>query len=309
MKFSPAAVALTTVAASAALGCVGVSTSNQGSGATPGNPVGDAGNLNDANSGGLAPCDPLAPPPYTPSALLGAGKDTSGTLYVVEQPLPPSSNFRIFVSSGDTLYGKHVAGSGNTATDFTFSYQEPSAYFHPKADGSDLRTLLVHTENGVATQMALGGSNPKAFIGDPGAVSEMLTLVGVDAIANLKHVGLPGVIVYVADSTGTGNSIVITVPMDVYASTAWRLFYGLPGAMIERTITDAGQSMSGNANITFLVGPATFTAHFTVAFDPDAGQVQGPASLDVGDAGTLPLTLRIPTPETLGGFTFACMGR
>ena len=57
-------------------------------------------------------CDPFNPTtkPITFVTVLGAGRDTDGTLYVVDQPQADSEQ-RVFVSSGGTLQRQRVAGS------------------------------------------------------------------------------------------------------------------------------------------------------------------------------------------------------
>ena len=61
-------------------------------------------------------CDPFSPitKPITLTNVLGAGRDTDGTLYVVDQPQPGGE--RVFVSSGGTLQRQRIDGSGTESS-------------------------------------------------------------------------------------------------------------------------------------------------------------------------------------------------
>jgi hypothetical protein len=258
------------------------------------------------------PCDPLAPPPTTLAAILGVGEDKNSKVYLVDTP--DGGEDRVFVSNANTLYRQHVAGSGSSGAglnaEYTFTFEDPSDYWQQSADGSTGQPLLVQVSSGVTTAMALGTSDGKNFLDTPGATSEPLTVVDAGAVVGMKLQNLPGIVQRVAE-VSDGRAIVVTTPMDDYATTSWRLFYGTPSAMVERTVVNAIESMSGEADITFLVDSAQYTVHFTVMYVPDAGlsgEVAGPGSLDMGDSGTLPVTERTPAPRTLTGFSFTCIG-
>jgi len=292
--------ALAALAAAVAVGMAAVACSARSSGGTtPG-----------ASSG---PCDPLAPPPVILEAVLGVGEDKDSKVYVVDTP-DGGGGDRVFVSSGSTLYRQHVAGSGGSGAapnaEYTFTFEDPSDYWQQSADGSTGQALLVQVSDGVTTAMALGPSDSKSFIDTPSTTSDPLTVVDAGAAAGMKLQNLPGIVQRVAD-VSDGRAIVVTTPMDDYATANWRLFYGPPSAMVERTVVNAGESFSGSADITFLVDSAQYTVHFTVTYVADAGplgEIAGPGSLDVGDGGTLAVTERTPTPRTLAGFSFTCVG-
>jgi hypothetical protein len=259
------------------------------------------------------PCDPLAPLPTTLATILGVGEDTNSKVYLVDTPDGGAEN-RVFVSNGSTLYRQHVAGSGSRGAglnaEYTFTFEDPSDYWQQSADGSSGQSLLVQVSSGVTSAMALGSSDGKNFLDTPGATNEPLTVVDAGAVNGMKLQNLPGIVQRVAD-VSDGRAIVVTTPMDDYATTSWRLFYGTPSAMVERTVVNAIESMSGEADITFQVDSAQYTVHFTVMYVPDAGlsgEVPGPGSLDTGESGTLPVTERTPAPRTLTGFSFTCIG-
>jgi hypothetical protein len=120
---------------------------------------------------------------------------------------------------------------------------------------------------------------------------------------------LPHVPVYVADASD-GTSVVVTWPMDAYGTDESRIYYGTKSDMIERPITAYEESKSGDTTITFKVAAATYTVHFAITFgDPDAGPLGSPGPVTLDKGGTMEMmTLRLPTPTTLSGFTFTCMG-
>jgi hypothetical protein len=249
------------------------------------------------------PCDPLSPPPTSLGVILGVGEDTQSIFYVADE-VPDSGQDRVFVSNGNTLDRQHVAGSGQSGgspnSDYTFSFQAPSA------DAGDTTALLIQTRGGTVTGMALGPGNSRNFFGAPDASQAPLTVVDASVIAVFTIQNLPNVVQYAID-VSNGDAVVITAPMDAYDYTTSRLFYGTPSKMIERPITAYNQSKSGPADISFSVGATTYTLHTTFVYGPDAGPLgsPGPATLDTG--GTLPATLRLPTPTLLSGFSFTCL--
>ena len=253
------------------------------------------------------PCDPLASPSVALATVLGVGKDAGGTLYVVDTR-GGSTSPRVLVSEGNELKRQHVAGSGQTTanggatTQYTFTIEAAGS------DGSDARSLLLNVEGTPATAsaMALGPADSKSPLGGPGETP--LTVVDASAVAGLSVIDLPGVTAYVID-VSNGDAIVITEPGDNESDTDYRLFYGAPGAMVERTIVSFEQALSGYPMITFLVGTTQYAMSLGGVSIPDAGpfaQEPGPGTLST-DSGPLSLTVRVPTPG-LGGFSFSCFG-
>jgi hypothetical protein len=132
----------------------------------------------------------------------------------------------------------------------------------------------------------------------------------VGAVASFKIQNLPVLVEYVAD-VSNGDSIVVTEPMDPWGYSGFRLFYGAPGQMIERAITNYDRGDYGD-DISFTVNGTMYTAYLTFApFGPDAGNGPfdpGPPSLDTGAGGKVSITPRTPTPTSLPGFSFTCLG-
>jgi hypothetical protein len=237
--------------------------------------------------------------------VLGVGKDGQGTLYVGETA--STGQQRVFVASGGTLVRKDVIGSGQMGgtptANYTLSFRDAFA------DIATARNLLINTANGQATEMALGSGNPKAFLGSGTNGDETLTVVAPSTVAGMRIQNLPHVPMYVADASD-GTSVVVTWPMDAYGTDESRIYYGTKSDMIERPITAYEESLSGDTTITFKVVAATYSVHFAITFgDPDAGPLGSPGPVTLDKGGTMEMmTLRLPTPTTLSGFTFTCMG-
>lgn len=273
-----------------ALGVVACSSSSSSGGST---------------SSGSGPCDPLAAPATSLTGVLGVGQDGSGTLYVADSPAG-STEPRVFVSVGGKLVRQHVAGSGATGSGKGETAAEYTLTFEPAgADFSAARALLLAMQGGTASQMALGPADSKSFIGGPGETP--LKVVGDGTVAGMPIVNLPNIVDDVAD-VSDGTAIVITSPFDLNSSADFHLFYGKPSAMQERTIVAFDQDASGDggAIIKFTVGSATYTMSIAGEPDPDAGAAPTAGTLDTGTQ-QLTFTLRMPTPTTLSGFSFACL--
>lgn len=251
-------------------------------------------------SGGQSACDPLAPRPITLGAIVGVGKDATGTLYV------DAAN-GIFVSTNGELVRQRVIGSGQSgANAFTFTF-EPAG-----ADASSARALLVDTQGSTATAMALGPPDSKSFLGQSDAGVTSLVLVDAAAVAALTVINTPNVISYVAD-VANGDVLLATVPLNIDSTAlggGLAIFYGLPGDVAQRPVTAFGETLSGNGSVSFLVGGATYALAFGEVPGPDAGPL-GMFALEGlmtgGDAGA-GVTLRSPTPTSLPPvLSFTCL--
>ncbi len=248
-------------------------------------------------------CDPLAAHelPVTLGTILGVGRDADGVTYLADEVTSPMQLDRVFVSQGKSLFRKRVTGSGSSGTsDYTFSFE----------DGDGMRALIIHRENGKATEMALGPGG-KGFIGSPGTTP--LTVVDDGVVSGFTLRNLPGevTIEYVAD-VDDGTVMVVTHPKDDWTYDDFRMFYGAPPKLAERHVTNTSRSRSGGTTMTFEVGSATYTASFIFALPaplPDGGVEIGhpdPGTLE-GQGKTHAFTQRWPTPTSLPDFSFACL--
>jgi hypothetical protein len=253
-------------------------------------------------------CDPLATHPTTLATVIGIGKDAAGTLYVADQGeiASEASIVRVFVTSGGMLLRQHVIGSGSSHGDEDLETFE-------SVDGSGARDLVMHLAGGKATSMTLGpeGSGKLGLEGMDAGAPATLTLVEPNALQGLPAIDLPGAVNYVADGSD-GNAIVVTAPLENdVGSAALHLFYGKPGAMVERPIVSFDQALSGYPSIGFTVDSQTYVmAIASLPPVPDGGPfgAPGPVTVTPGTGTAVPFTLRVPTPTTLSGFTFTCQG-
>ncbi len=257
------------------------------------------------NAGPAVACDPLAPPPTTLGTILAVGQDTQGTFYVADQS--GCSFGRVFVSDGTGLEREHVLGSGTRGdgvqgdSDDTFSFEDPS-------DADGLRALLIQVRAGVVTAVALGPGSSRGFIGDPGIVTQPLTVADPSAVAGLAVHNLAGS-VFEAYDVSNGDALVITAPAENCSDTDLRLFYGPPSAVLERSITSFGESLSGATYVSFLVDSTTYALSVPIIFGPDSGPLGalGPGTLEMGDAGALMVTGRPSNVTGIDGLSFLCL--
>jgi hypothetical protein len=131
--------------------------------------------------------------------------------------------------------------------------------------------------------------------------------VDAGAISGFKLQNLPVLVEYVAD-VSNGDAIVVTEPMDPWSYSGFRLFYGAAKQMVERPVVTYNRGDTSD-DISFTVDGTTYAAHIafvSTLFSGEAGL--GPSSLDTGGGGTLQMTLRMPTPTSLSGFSFTCLG-
>jgi hypothetical protein len=253
-------------------------------------------------------CDPLATHPTTLATLLGVAKDDGGTLYVADQGgiAGDASVVRVFVSKGGSLIRQYVTGSGSIGSGEDIETFE-------SADGSTApRDLEIQLAAGKATSMTLGaeGSGKSRLEGIDAGAPTALMLVGPSAVHGMPVIDLPGAVNYVADGPD-GEAIVVTAPLeDEQGSAAFRMFYGTSGAMVERPIVSFNQALSGYPTIGFTVASKTYVMAISSIPPADGGffDAPGPVSLTEGDGASATFTLRLPTPKSLSGFAFTCLG-
>jgi hypothetical protein len=236
-----------------------------------------------AHDGQLSACDPVAAQavPIALGDVVAAGKDADDTLYVAARD-PASSEDRVFVSSGDTLYRKRVTGSGSGgASDFTWSFE----------DGATTRRLVAHKQGDRVTDIALASPDQKTFFAQLDATAEILAPIDPSTLSSFKVRNLPGEITleYVAD-VQDGSRIVVTRPRDDWSYDDFRVFYGRGDQLIERVVKQVGRGSF--TIIEFVVDGADFKATFTSILAPSIT-----SNLDTGSAMFSITTLDPPTLE------------
>ena len=163
--------------------------------------------------------------------------------------------------------------------------------------------------------MALGPGNSRSFLGGADADQTPLRVVDASSIAGFKLQNLPGIVQHVAD-VGNGKAIVLTVPMDAWGTSGFRLFYGSVDHLVEYAIASESSDSYGEY-ISFVVSGTTYNVFFNDPFRVDGGTGPGPGSLSTGTGGpdpafttppgALQVIERTPTPTSLAGFAFSCL--
>jgi hypothetical protein len=254
-------------------------------------------------SSGSVSCNPFQPPtkPITLTNVLGAGRDTDGTLYVVDQPQPGGE--RVFVSSGTTLQRQRGAGagtesSGNGVVSYTFTI----------TDRTPPAMLKLETDANGPTAMGVLPNPPmdiKTFtIGQQGSV---LTLVPASQVAALPVANIPAetFIEYKA-TLSDGRALLVVRPRDDWTYQDFRVFFGAPDHMAERSVDQVVRYKDGGSTtINFKIDGAAAVASFPVQLSP-GGLVKGPATLTIGTT-SFPLTLG-PTDSQPAGESYFCFG-
>lgn len=247
-------------------------------------------------------CDPLAAveQPIALRDVIAVGEASDGTIYLVDED-PADAEEHAFISKGDELRRVRIAGSG-TGTD----HGVRSYYLELEAASGRLALGVVI--DGGETRMAVApgedfdrGDIFEAIV-DAG---EELRVLEESAVDGMKLRNLRGdVYVEYWAETDDDTQIVVVRPEDDWVYEHFRLFYGMPNQMRERTVVEVLRGRDGGTtNIRFVVDGVEYEAHFGVnlAIPDDADTY-----LDVGDK-RIDLVRREPTPDALAELTFACL--
>jgi hypothetical protein len=255
----------------------------------------------------LVACDPLVPRPVTLRTLLGVGQDAQGTLYVADQL--SSYTYRVFISVGDTLWRRPGGLGGMRGSGADVDYL--LGYYDSDGAGLGSQHLVIQIRGGVTTAMALSPSSSRAFIGDPGATYQLITVLDNAAIAGMKTRDLPHRVCYVGAMDGT-EQVVVTGPLGE-CSEEPRVFYGTKEDMVERQVT----GIEDFVFISFLVGSATKQVQIGNPY-PDGGATLPPdGGVVVSDGGTVEPDAAGVSPEAgtvepdagnpIEGYAFRCL--
>lgn len=201
-------------------------------------------------------CSPLEgeTQPITLDKVIGAGRHTDGTIYVLDEGRP---DYRAFVSEGSSLQRKKVAGSGSAPGWVSVTVTDSNGPF----------ALKVETSNGVPTRMGVfrGELKDKTFaIGTEG---DVLELVDASTYASLAVRNIPGTVNVEYDaSTSDGRRIVVTRPEVDWSYEDFRVFFGTPERMVERPVRNVSRGSS--TYITFDVDGVEHDAVFGSSLSP-----------------------------------------
>jgi hypothetical protein len=214
---------------------------------------------------------------------------------------------RVFIAKSGSLVRQDVTGSGQLGSSEYIETLEGAG------GPGGMEDLVLTVQGGEATSMTLGatGSGKAGAEGMDGGVTASLTIVDASVVAGMPAIDLPAVPTYVAGGADK-NAIVVTLPLDDDLGTAgFRLFYGAPGAMVERPIVSFDQAGSGYPiAIGFTVGAEMDVMTIAAAPSTDGGLFPGagPVTLAMAGGASVAYTLREPTPMNLAGFVCSCLG-
>jgi len=239
-------------------------------------------------------CDPLSADetPVALGTILGAGRDASGTVYVVDHV---EAGDRVFVSQANVLYRERVTGSG----------EGPSFRIYTLGDHVPILTLQIDTAGGQTRMGVVMGQVRMFVIGQEGEELAPLSAADVSSLTvrNLP----PQVVLEYAASLQDGRWLVVVRPRDDWTYEDFRAFFGPKEGVVERRVVRVlRQRDGGSTTISLDVDGTTATASFPIVFDGTTFQ-PGPASLEIGGQ-TLPLMLlaRDTKPD---GAQYLCLSR
>jgi hypothetical protein len=250
-------------------------------------------------SSALLACDPVDPAPIKLGTILGAGRDTDGTLYVVDLPQGPGSE-RVFVSSGATLQRQPIAGSGGvddgsggTGYVFTINY------------GTTAFSLELETNAAGPTAMGVvhGTLTTRTFtIGQQGSV---LTLVPASQIATIPATDIPSFINYNL-TLSDGRALLVASPVlgdGVYEY--YRVFFGTPDNMVERLVFQVNQD-ADTTTIKFMGDGEMAEVSSSIALTGGPTVTIG-GTLFASGGSQFSLTMG-PTDSPPAGYSYLCLG-
>jgi hypothetical protein len=248
----------------------------------------------------LLVCDPVDPAPIKLGTILGAGRDTDGTLYVVDLPQGPGSE-RVFVSSGATLQRQPIAGSGGGVDDgsggtvyvFTINY------------GTTAFSLELETNAAGPTAMGVvhGTLTTRTFtIGQQGSV---LTLVPASEIATIPATDIPSFINYNLTLSDGRALLVVSPVLGDGVHGYYRVFFGTPDNMVERLVFQVNQD-ADTTTIKFMVDGEMAEVSSSIALTGGPTVTIG-STLFASGGSQFSLTMG-PTDSPPTGYSYLCLG-
>jgi hypothetical protein len=240
-------------------------------------------------------CDPLLaqPQPIALGAVLGAGRDPAGVLYVVDTTA--TDEHRLFVQDAAGLARQRIAGSGETTdvggTSYTFAVTDIDPPLHLKIE--------VSTAGAVRMGVVRGPFDERGFT--IGAQGDVLVVVEPAAVQGLPLRNLDGAMTveYVAELED-GRQLIVVRPTDDWNYDDFRVFLGPPEGLLERKVHSVLRARDGGTtHILFDLDGTEADALFPATVGP-----RSEASIKTKDD-RFPLTLRpsSPLPE---GVSFRC---
>jgi hypothetical protein len=245
-------------------------------------------------------CDPLEPidKPIVLGDVIAIGQDAEGVIYLADEW---DGQSRVFVSEGDVLVRKFVAGSGEGSSGGDYHYM------FIVQEGEDLFTLAIEIPEGGETKMAVGQGDHELSIEELAALGEWLTVLDEDAISGMDLQNLPGIVSveYLAE-VEDGRWVVVVRPEYDWSYEDFVLFLGPGSDLAQRMILEVLRYSDGGTTVLgFCLDDAEATLHFPIEFS-DSGEFEwGDAYLETEDD-TLSLSWLETDSHDLGEFSFYC---
>jgi MYXO-CTERM domain-containing protein len=242
-----------------------------------------------------SPCHPQAPLSTSLGTILGVGRDARGVFYVADQD-PTSANLgRVFVSDGGVLQRRQVVASLERVSAEGASYE--LTFDQPGAPSGE--RLLVATQAGVATSMALGGA---------GSSESPLAVVAPSTVTNLPVLDLPSAIAFIGDVQGGGDEVVVFQTLDDTGASAVQVFFGAPPELVEYAITGSNPSVHPGGSLSFAVQSETYSLRIGAGRPSDGGPESAGDTLLEGAGKPKSVDPRPATSASLHGLSFHCLG-
>ncbi|HKU41202.1 MAG TPA: hypothetical protein VJR89_23730 [Polyangiales bacterium] len=235
--------------------------------------------------------------------VLGIGRAKDGRIVVVDRSSEASPEERLFVSDGDTLVRRGVAGSGSS------SAGEVEVLTLLSTDGPEpLRVLLENSAGRVRMKLLEG----QAAAGDrtlefASAAGEELEILARADLASLHVRDLPGTVRVEYFARAGKDRLVVTRPEHDFEYEDFRLFFGRPRALAEREILELSRARDGGSTrIDFALDGDTASVFFPNRLQPDGPPITEPVTFEV--AGSARDIARAPADAAeLRDLEFQCL--
>ena len=246
----------------------------------------------------LFACDPLAdrPQPITLGQVIAAGKDATGTLYVISSSSYPDDPDLAFISTSAGLQRQRILGSGAGGS--------PDANFTVSLDEATPTRIVAKRVGDMIVGIALVHDQDKTFYDQLPASATQLTVVDPSTLSGMPVFNLPGQQELRAFGTGSdGSQLVVTFPRDDGTDADYRVYYGIGNVLTQRVVTMESQTLSSTLYLTFAVEGGTIDA--TIA-GPSIFVPVGTSSQLTTAKGVVPLTVDLGQTTLPASDSFLC---
>jgi len=192
------------------------------------------------------PLDDTGPEPVELNDIIAVGRDSEGTVYVVDSE--DTVHYRIFISKAGTLYQKRITGAGTGGNHYLFTVGDEEYEF----------VLIIEISDDDHMEMALVfDADYEGPISDMPQGSEMLEVLDESYLSGMEAMSVPRIrhIEYFAQLKN-GNYLIVVRPEYEWELEDMVLFFGAEKNMLHRRILEVSQG--GNTSyITFMLDGRT----------------------------------------------------